>query len=82
MGLYNSDDIQFYVGLLFDGVPTYRNVSETLPQHGQLYIYTDPEVYEFEEEVLNFRHVDKHITIKVIISDSCYNVSFSSIRHT
>ena len=76
-GFYNKEDVTFYIGLLFDGVPTYQNVSEALPQHGQLYMYKDPEVYVFEQEVLDFRHDDEHIVIKVAIPYSCYNASFT-----
>ena len=68
--LYYNDDIEFYIGLLFDGVPTYRNVSEALPKQGKMNIYRNLRVYEFEEEVLDFRHNDEHIVIKVIRSSN------------
>lgn len=68
--LYNNDDIEFYIGLLLDGVPTYRNVSEALPKQGKMNIYRNPRVYEFEEEVLDFRHNDEHIVIKVTLSSN------------
>jgi len=68
-GLYNKDDMQFYIGLKLDGVPTYRNVSEKLPKHGQLKVYGNPEVYEFEEEVMGIPS-SKQVVIKVIVGRS------------
>ena len=61
--------MEFYIGLLLDGVPTYRNVSDALPEYGKLAMYKDPEVHQFEDEVLLFRpyspHNDEHVIIKV-----------------
>ena len=78
--LYNKDDMQFYIGLKLDGVPTYRNVSEKLPKHGQLKVYGNPEVYEFEEEVMGIPS-SWLVVIKVIVGTevvilflSCYPV--------
>ena len=71
-GLLNSDDVQFYMGLLLDGVTTYRNISETLPQYGKLNMFTDPQVDSFAEEVLLFRpyspYNDERVVIKVVLS--------------
>lgn len=78
----NKDGVKIYIGFLFDGVTTYRNISETLPQQGQMYIYDDPEMYEFEDEVMDFRRNDEQIVIQVIISSSCYNASLTSIVNT
>ena len=68
----NSDEMEFYIGLLLDGVPTYRNVSDTLPEYGKLDMFNDPKVFEFKDEVLLFRpyspHNDQHVVIKVITS--------------
>ncbi|KAI0234412.1 hypothetical protein LSAT2_015310 [Lamellibrachia satsuma] len=64
----NSDEMKFYIGLLLDGVPTYRNVSDTLPEYGKLDMFNDPKVFEFKDEVLLFRpyspHNDQHVVIK------------------
>ncbi|KAI0234406.1 hypothetical protein LSAT2_015304 [Lamellibrachia satsuma] len=60
----NKDGVKIYIGFLFDGVTTYRNISETLPQQGQMYIYDDPEMYEFEDEVMDFRRNDEQIVIQ------------------
>ena len=72
VGRYNSDDIQFYIGLILDGVPTYRNVSEPLPEFGQLDVFGNPELDRFEGDVLDFREKDVHIVITVTIQKSCY----------
>ncbi|KAK2141614.1 hypothetical protein NP493_5173g00007 [Ridgeia piscesae] len=72
VGRYNSDDIQFYIGLILDGVPTYRNVSEPLPEFGQLDVFGNPELDRFEGDVLDFRGKDVHIVITVTIQKSCY----------
>ena len=72
VGRYNDDDIQFYIGLQLDGVPTYRNVSEKLPEYGQLDVFGNPELNRFEGDVLDFLEEDVHIVITVTIQKSCH----------
>ena len=51
----NSDSLQFYIGFQLDGVMTYKNLSEALPQMGILNVFTNPEFEEFDDEVTNYR---------------------------
>ena len=65
----NLGDLQFYMGLVLDGVPTYRNISESLPQFGKLYIFSDPILYPFKEEIRSHSpHEDTNIVIEVMYS--------------
>ena len=80
-GLYNTHDLQFYIGFVLDGVSKYQNLTDTLPRYARLYVYADPDVYEFEREVLPFRASDEHIVIKVMTSGNCY-CTFTQSKRT
>ncbi|KAK2177081.1 hypothetical protein NP493_619g02021 [Ridgeia piscesae] len=67
-GILNSGDLHFYLGLVLDGVPTYRNISKVLPEFGKLSMFDNPELYKFKDEIRLFRpyspHDDTHIVIQ------------------
>ena len=58
------------MGLVLDGVPTYRNISKVLPEFGKLSMFDNPELYKFKDEIRLFRpyspHDDTHIVIQVM----------------
>ena len=80
-GLYNTPDLEFYIGFVMDGIKKYQNLTDTLPRYARLDVYTDPDVYEFEREVLPFRASDEHIVIKVMESGNCY-CTFTQSKRT
>ena len=59
--MYFRQDKQFYAGFDLDGVDSYRNISDILPDYGQIQIYLNPEYYSFEEEDL-IKHFDPEET--------------------
>ena len=80
-GRLNSKDLHFYMGLVLDGVPTYRNISKVLPEFGKLSVFDNPELYKFKEEIRLFRpyspHDDKHVVIQVMsLSDQCEGTNY------
>ena len=51
----NGEELQFYLGFIFDGVEIYRNMSDKKPEFGILTVYQDPEFEPFEGGVKLFR---------------------------
>ena len=47
----------------------YRNVSETLPEYGIIHVFTNPEIFEFNPEIVPFKPFkgEKILAIKVYI---------------
>ena len=49
------DYLEFHLGLQLDGVKTYNNVSETLPEYGKINVFMDPQVSPIPEGTRKFR---------------------------
>ena len=66
------------MGLVLDGVPTYRNISKILPEFGKLSMFDNPELYKFKEEIRLFRpYDDEHVVIQVMsLSDQCEGTKY------
>ncbi len=48
----NDDELEFYVGFTLDGVDSYHNLSETMPEFGTMDVFRNPEFEEFQEDEL------------------------------
>ena len=63
----NDHVLDWYMGLILDGVKTYLNLSESLPDKSQLLIYSSPVIDDFDPEVKVFKihKGHKNIVLKV-----------------
>ncbi len=55
--MFNDRDTSFYAGLILDGVMTYQNFSQSIPEFAQLQVYPDPtfEMFEGDKHLLSFK---------------------------
>ena len=65
-----ENELKVYIGFIFDGVPTYRDLSESLPKYKELVIFPNPKFIRFNE-ILEFHQYsssssDYEVDIKVI----------------
>ena len=72
--LVNNEVADFYIGFRLDGVDTYQNLSEALPEYSRLTVYADPQVEPWDVRLRDFRTFSpfnhKSIEIKVCVWSS------------
>ena len=66
----NDQELDWHMGLIFDGLPTYLNLSESLPEKSQLIVYTFPVIYTFNPEVQTFKVHKGQTTIDIKVRSS------------
>ena len=46
----DNETVEFYIGFRLDGVQTYKNLTETLPQYSKLTVFVDPKISPWVEQ--------------------------------